>query len=182
MMQSTQQAHTTPPVCYGELWDHGAAECGGGYDPAFVATNGSKVRPRCDWFDSCRIRTGLKKANEQQRNALVAPTSLVRPPPAMPYSRFQPPPPATPQTPTYQQPQQVYAQQPYPYPVVVTQPVQMMPTNYGMPAYLTTPEVRHPNESFFAPLGREMFRAAGKALGHSLAAFFDHHAFTKKEE
>lgn len=174
--QNTQAAH---PACFGELWDQTAAECTGGYDPAFVATNGSKVRPRCDFFDTCRIRVNLKKANEQQR-ALIAPTSLIRPrapAPVMPYAhRFQQQPPAQQMVP------QQYAQQPYPYPVVVTQPVQMMPTNYGMPAYLTTPEERQPDESIWGPLGREVFRSMGKAFGHSLARFFDVTAFTTKDE
>ena len=83
--------------------------------------------------------------------------------------RFSPPAP-------YPYPQQHH------YPVVVTQPVQMMPANYGMPAYLSTPETRQVDESFWSPLAREVFRSVGKAFGHSIATFFDHTAFSRKPD
>jgi len=180
MNQTTVQT-TQQPECYGKIWDQSAVECAGGYDATFVAPNGAKVRPRCDYFDSCKIRTALAKTEAQQR-ALVAPSSLIRPQqPAAPYApRFQQPPPMqmTPQA----APPPAYPNPHYPYPIVVSQPVQMMPTNYGIPAYLTVPEERRSGEHFLAPLGREMLRAGGKALGHAFAAWLDHNAFSKKEE
>jgi len=47
--------------------------------------------------------------------------------------------------------------------------------NYGMPAYLSVPEPT--GGTFWGTMGREVLRGMGKALGHSIAHFFDNHAF-----
>lgn len=153
------------PSCFGKLWDAGEPECAGGYDPSFVGANGSKSRPRCDFFESCKIRKVMSNANDQQRVAqsLIPPQTLVRPPQG-PYTQ-----PYQGRTAAPPQPQQPY----YPYPQVQVPPMQMMSTNFSMPAYLTAPESRQEDESFWAPLGREIVRGMGKAFGHSLAHFFD---------
>lgn len=174
----------TQPDCFGKLWEATAPECAGGYDAGYVSPSGSKNRPKCDWFDACRSRKMIVQAAERQ--PLITPGNLVRPPqPLAPYTHPPIPRPpnayAPPPQPIQQhQQQQFYAHQPYP--VVVTQPVQMMPTNYGMPAYLTSPEVRRPGESALAPLGREVFRSMGKAFGHSIAHFFDSISLSKEEK
>lgn len=54
-------------------------------------------------------------------------------------------------------------------------PIKMMAMNYGMPAYLSVPEPA--GGSFWGTMGREVLRGMGKALGHSIAHFFDNHAF-----
>lgn len=56
-------------------------------------------------------------------------------------------------------------------------PIKMMAMNYGMPAYLSVLESR--NDGFWGPLGREIFRGMGKALGHSIAHFFDNVALKR---
>lgn len=163
------------PECFGKMWSSEASECAGGYDPFFVGPNGTKTRPRCDFYESCKTRTVVARANQQQRVAgsLVPPQALVRPPaPISPYqqqTQYQP----APYVPRPIQQQPPPQPQQYTYPHVVMPPVQMMPTSYAMPAYLSTPETRQEDESFWHPLGREIFRGLGKALGHSLAHFFD---------
>ena len=59
-------------------------------------------------------------------------------------------------------------------------PIQMMPVNYSMPAYLTSPEQRMEGESYWAPMAREIARGMGKAMGHAIAHFFDNVAFKPK--
>lgn len=54
-------------------------------------------------------------------------------------------------------------------------PIKMMAMNYGMPAYLSVPEPT--GGTFWGTMGREVLRGMGKALGHSIAHFFDNHAF-----
>ena len=54
-------------------------------------------------------------------------------------------------------------------------PIKMMAMNYGMPAYLSVPEPA--GGTFWGTMGREVLRGMGKALGHSIAHFFDNHAF-----
>ena len=166
------------PECFGKLWDASASECTGGYDPAFVGLNGSKTRPKCDFFDSCKVRLMIAKSQETQQRMqpLIPPQALMRQQPPTPWQ----PQPLVPGRPPQMMPQPAYQppqQQMYQYPQVVMPPVQMQATNFSMPAYLSTPEVRREGESFFAPLGREIFRATGKAFGHTLAAFFDHVSF-----
>lgn len=163
------------PECFGSLWSDSAVECKGGYDPGYNGMNGSRVRPRCDFFDSCKSRVTLKKLGQQPQ--LMPPQSLIRPQgpfaPAVPYQNV----PGRPVVGPIQPQQQVH---PGYYPQVTFRPIEMMPASYHMPAYLSEPEVRLEGESYWAPMGREILRGLGKALGHSVAHFFDHVAFTRK--
>ena len=86
------------------------------------------------------------------------------------------PPVQQPQVPVY--PQQQYQQQyQQPYATGPVQPSTAWHLNYQMPGYLSEPEVRHPGESLWAVLLREVLRAMGKALGHSVSHFFDSRSF-----
>ncbi len=55
-------------------------------------------------------------------------------------------------------------------PPLVYQPFQLPGSQ--MPQYLTVPEPVT-DEHWFSRLMRELMRSAGKALGHTIAAFFD---------
>jgi hypothetical protein len=70
-----------------------------------------------------------------------------------------------------------YAQQPQMYVGAPVNPATTWQLNYTMPSYLSTPEIRHPGESIWAVLLREVLRAMGKALGHSVSHFFDARVF-----
>lgn len=50
---------------------------------------------------------------------------------------------------------------------------QMMPVNYQMPGYLTVPEMKAPEQSFWGFALRTVFRSMGKSAGHSIAHLFD---------
>jgi hypothetical protein len=165
------------PECFGQLWSDKASECSGGYDPAYVGPGGGKVRPQCNFYDPCKTRVLLKKAAEKP--SLIPPQSLIRQGPFAPATPYQhhgliPGRPAIPQT----------AQPPQPtwYPQVQMRPIEMIPANYHMPAYLSEPEVRLEGESYWAPFAREVARGVGKAIGHSVAHFFDHMPFTRREQ
>lgn len=193
--------------CFGQAWDPDAKECAGGYDPTYRSQSGSYVRPRCDLFDSCRSRVMLTRANQQQQR-LVPPSALLKPQqqaqqPFVPQPIVRPsqvPQPAHPMMPsmvpmpamTPQQQQQMMQQmqqwqmmqmggmgqmypQMAPYPMQMA-PLQMMPVQYQMPSYLSVPEVR---TTFWKTLGLELVRGMGKALGHSIAHFFDNNSFTR---
>lgn len=217
-------SNASQPECYGQDWDQNAAECAGGYDPAYVAANGSHIRKKCDCYDACKVRYLLKQANSGQ-NVQVPVNRLTQqqapwPWPAAP-SPWQPQQPAPIRqgqpVSQAQQPQNVQmmqlwqqaqqqmqmqqlmqmlqamqsgadprmammqpsflfppAPQNIPYQMA---PLQMMPAYYDMPAYLSAPEPVLKEESLLYPLGREILRGMGKALGHSIAHFFDHVAF-----
>ena len=164
------------PECFGEIWDPKATECAGGYDPGYVASNGSKVRPVCDFFQSCKIRTTLKQSSDAlARQALIPPGQLIRPPavpygPVVPNRQY-----ASTQQPPAQQPPQ-WAMQ---HPQFQMQPVQMVPMAHAMPQYLAAPEVWHQGESYWHPLVRSVGRGLGKALGHTIAHFFDSTPFLR---
>jgi len=66
---------TNMPECFGKYWDESEVVCSGGYDPSYVALNGSKNRERCPGFNTCRTRTSLVKANEQLKQQQVIPPS-----------------------------------------------------------------------------------------------------------
>jgi hypothetical protein len=168
------------PECYGQLWDPKAAECSGGYDPVYVGPNGSKVRPKCDFFESCKVRLMLRANNERQAN-LVPTAALIRSSTqAVPYQQPQPIIPGRQAI----QPQHLQSQQQqqYSYPPMQFAPIQMMPVNYTMPAYLSTPEHQREGESYWAPMFREIGRGMGKAMGHAIAHFFDHVPLTRKDK
>ena len=53
-------------------------------------------------------------------------------------------------------------------------PVSVQQPGAAMPHYLTNPEPIDPNGGTAGALGRTLARSAMKAIGHSVAAFFDH--------
>lgn len=166
------------PDCYGtHLWSAIAKECTGGPDAAYThPANGTHVRERCRWFQSCAGASAQTKAAVVPASNLTAhlhPVQLQARP------GFLPSPPPRPLTATFQ-PQQ----QPYHHPTTLGQPwiaqqgPQAVPLPYQapgaqMPSYLAVPE---PAESghWFKRLLRETFRSMGKATGHTIASFFDH--------
>ncbi len=185
----TDPKREEPPHCFGSsLWDPKAKECAGGMDPAFTDEAGTHVRRPCMFFDACG--TKLQASRMEPARALLDSKSLVRRTDGIPTLG-----PAKEQSqtaafverfahslaqsaiPTYMQqsnqktihlpPQQVPQYQP---PVGYQA---MMPVNYQMPGYLTVPEVRHSDESFWQLLGRTILRSMGKSIGHSIAHLFD---------
>ncbi len=192
-----------PPICFGKEWDHNSPDCAGGPDVTFIPKPGEKfagqdahgtnIRLQCDWYQSCGARcAAVKHANGQ----LVPPQQLVRPPAETPstfgqwlaqQSREQrvaaPSTPTAPQLrpptqPTTQPQQQQQAM--HVLPAAGVNPATVWQLNYAMPSYLTSPEIRHPGESIWHVLCRELLRAVGKAVGHSLAHFFDARVFKEK--
>ena len=221
-----------PPECFGKLWEAQASECAGGYDPGYTSMNGSHIRPKCDFFDSCKVRTQLAKSNQQPQTT-IPPSALNRQQTAAQQPAYLPPPPS-PQQPwvpvppqpivpgrqqaaasqqaqqpvqapmpwqmQWQQPQapqqwnaqmqqlfmlmqmmQQQQQNPFLPPPIYPgnfpvhgniDPIKLQAVNYGMPSYLSVSEPR--SDGFWAPFGREILRGMGKALGHSIAHFFDH--------
>lgn len=95
----------SPPPCLGdpELHSPRATECVGGYDPGFTGPDGGHTRPKCPYFESCRMKVTLTKANQQQ-GAMIPPSTLIR---QQPWQAQQPQP-QSPWQPTWQaqQPQQ----------------------------------------------------------------------------
>ena len=171
-----QQQAKTPPTCYGLEWNRAAAECSGGADALYTHPNrGDHVRDQCPWFASCGART------QAMRSPPPIPVSqLVRPPnPVVPQSPGAyveahrqaafPLPHLPPPQPPQMQPQ-YYAQR---APVNPQQQARAYELNYTIPAYLSTPEVREPGESIWSVAIREAIRAVFKALGHTVAHFFD---------
>lgn len=204
----TTPKRNEPPTCFGKDWDNNSPECAGGPDVSFIPKPGEKyagqdkhgtnIRDMCDWYQSCGARcAAMKNANGQ----LVPAQQLVRPPQAQAPVTNQPTTfsqwlgqaareqrvaapsaanatqvrmPTTPTAPTQQQqPVQVL-------PSAGVQPATMWQLNYAMPSYLTTPEIRHPGESIWLVLLREVLRATGKAIGHAVAHFFDARALKEK--
>lgn len=181
------------PDCFGRTWDQNAAECAGGRDPNYTDGNGTHIRERCDFFNSCGAK---KQAAEQERkvapsfysNPIIPASSLTR--------RFGPQPPPT----SYAQPyaghspshapsqleqelhrariviqqqeealQQRYAVGQAP----PTRTPNMMAMDMYVPKYLSTPEPRAPGQSVWAVLGREVMRGVMKAAGHTVASYWD---------
>jgi len=164
-----------PPSCFGELFDKTAAECVGGFDSKWSGVGGSRVRPVCDFADSC-ARTVSDKQHQ-----VIPTSSLTRPQPhtafgnSTPSGYQRPTVPAQPtrtwEPPSQHQPQQQqrYATQPYQHPSHFS-------GHYGIPAYLS---VRQPSNSgtIVERMWWETLRSMGKAIGHTLANFFDSEVF-----
>lgn len=149
------------------------------------------VRARAGFIELGNPESPRKQLNIQVPQRAAAPQVRVVPPPAViqpprTVASVQPAPAAQPtpvrvtsssvssyRTPPAQQPQAyTYSQPTQQMPPIQVLPIQMMPVAAEMPAYLSVPEDR--GEGFWRPLGLEMFRSVGKALGHSIAHFFDH--------
>lgn len=111
------------------------------------------------------------------------------PVPGKPPTMVRPPFPTIPQVPSLPQfqpyPQQHYPPQQAHYAApqhqIAAPPIQMVPTSYAVPRFLSTPEKRE-NGEFWGPIARESIRGAGKGLFATLASFFDHVAFRGKDE
>lgn len=189
-----------PPDCFGgPLWDKNSTECAGGADANFKPKegemhdgldpqSGSHVRRRCDWFQSC----GARSAAQKNANGTLIPAQQILQRPAAPQPAPAPSPSqASPQSfgqwltqaqtqhvaqqqrPTVQQvPMQPQAYQQV-YAGGTVQPATTWQLNYAMPPFLSQPEIRHPGESIWALLLREVLRAMGKSLGHAVSHFFD---------
>lgn len=193
----TPQRKDEVPPCYGKDWNGNAPECAGGPDPKFTDRDtGSHVREVCDYFQSCGSQVNARR--------LIPAAQLVRQaPPAPPtvqhsastfreYAQQQqaaqvqaaaiaaaqraamaPQPP----------PQYVYPYQQQPAPQMMQMPAQYQhpahtyQLNYQVPGYLTVPEQRSVEGSFWGLLGREALRSIGKAFGHTVANFFDANPF-----
>lgn len=166
------QADSTPS-CFGSLFDKTAAECVGGFDANWSGgVGGSRIRPVCDFVDACSRRVA-----EKQHQQVIPTGSLVRPHttfgtstpsgyqrPALPTQ-----PPRTWNPPTQQQPNPQYPPHHYQQPPHFS-------GHYGIPAYLS---VRQPSNSgtIVERMWWETLRSMGKAIGHTLANFFDSEVF-----
>lgn len=129
------------PECFGKLWDDKQSECAGGYDSGFVGTNGSHIRPKCDFFESCKIRVMLAKNNQQQQaGGMVPPSALLR-----------------------QQNQQPYPQQ-YPYPYQPPWNPWAPPQQPPVPGRQPTGQPAQQNQQM-APPGWQQFMAAPQPPG-----------------
>jgi hypothetical protein len=172
------KSQTDQPPCFGQLFDDKAPECVGGFDSKWTGgVGGNRVRPTCDFVNACAQKTH-QAANPQQ----VIPTSnLIRPP--QPHTTFgtsaspgdaRPPTPMQSRAwapPSQQQPAppQTYGTQHYTYPT-------QFAGHYGIPQFLT---VRQPVNSgpILERMWWETLRSIGKAIGHTLAHFFDSEVF-----
>jgi hypothetical protein len=199
-----------PPDCFGSLWDKNNAECAGGPDASFLPKagevhdgvdpqSGSHTRRQCDFYQSCGARVA---ATKNANGTLIPAQQIIRPPivtlaPTVPQTLGQWL--TNTQAQHQQMQQQAAMQQPRPpvqqiqvqVPVQQQQPqmfvggsVQPATTwqlNYAMPPYLSQPETRHPGESLWAALLREVLRSMGKALGHAVSHFFDSRSLKEKQ-
>lgn len=194
----TDPAREDPPHCFGgSLWDPKAKECAGGMDPAYTDENGSHIRQKCLFFEACGAK--LQASRMEPARGLLDPKSLVKAtgvPTLGPSRQVEQPTQFVQQFMSSLSQRQVPVQAIQPYvpqqmsmqgkpihlpPAQVPQaygqiPVgyqQMMPVNYQMPGYLSVPEVRQPEQSFWSFLSKTVLRSMGKSLGHSIAHLFD---------
>jgi hypothetical protein len=69
----------TTPRCFGSEWDPKDVDCTGGYNPAYAGEGGTKIQPRCDFFEPCKGRVSLKKIEElQKQGQIIRPEALVQ--------------------------------------------------------------------------------------------------------
>lgn len=173
------KSQAAQPQCFGELFDNTAPECIGGFDSKWTGgVGGNRVRPVCDFVNTCAQKT-QQTANHQQ---VIPVGNLVRPP--QPHTTFgtsaspsytRPPTPMQSRAwapPSQQQPtapQTTYGSQHYQHPPQFS-------GHYGIPQYLT---VRQPVNSgpILERMWWETLRSIGKAIGHTLANFFDSEVF-----
>jgi len=176
-------------------------QCAGGLDPARKnPITGTHVLDKCMFFNACGAAVQAKKMGQfVDPKTLVRPPQTVQPqftstqqPPTQQPNAMQrfaqsmtvhqqnqmqpvPSPPVvyapqgqqmTPQMMQMMMMQQAAMQQQVPYGYQ-----QMMPVNYQMPAYLSTPEPQ--TDGYWQMFGRTIFRSMGKSLGHSVAHLFD---------
>lgn len=173
-----------PPTCFAKQWDPNHPECTGGLDPQYThPRTGTHVRETCEFFERCGAETKISRQNRLS-SGLVPASALVRQQqPAAPqtfraymqtqqYAQQQPAASfmqSAPARPTFPQP---YAAQPQPQ-QQLQYPAPAYQLQYLMPGYLTVPEQRTVGGSIWRLLGREVIRAIAKAMGHTVANFFD---------
>lgn len=164
------------PSCFAKMWSASDAECAGGLDVNYTnPKTGSRIRDRCNFFESCGAKS---------QAALLPARQLIRP--------YTPPTAFDILSSSDRLAKQIDPPRPQPQPIVpapVTHPVPPrqetmaygMPVGYAamvpmpsqMPGYLSVPEYHDPRESIWSTLSRELLRGALKSIGHSLAHFID---------
>jgi len=172
------KSQTEQPQCFGELFDSKAAECVGGFDSKWTGVGGSHIRPLCDFVNACAQKTQQAESPQQ----VIPPGNLIRPQPHTTFGTSSTPgyprpsaPPTPMQSRAWAPPsQQVttptnYGAQHYVHPT-------QFAGHYGVPQYLT---VRQPVSSgpILERMWWETLRSVGKAIGHTLANFFDSEVF-----
>ena len=165
------------PVQRGEgiQWDPSDTTCAGSKDSSgrpMRTISGDEIDPPCSFFSAC--------GEDLRRNNLISADALTRRTIPQPISR-QVPVTTLPQRGAQQQVQGYQTRTVAPAPQVryVDQPTQQqwanfqpMAVNYKMPAYLTELEPDRLDNKW-PSLFSEAARSIGKALGHSIAHFFD---------
>lgn len=173
------QTTKPPPDCYGKHFDRSEPTCVGGHDPAYTDDDGRHVRESCAMASSCAARC---QANRQLAPQIVPATNLINNRPQAPLTSFsQPTQAAQPYRPAAYTNPSIQYHQPTPsqyHPQAGVQ--QMVPVNYGIPQYLS---VREPvnGQSLPKRLGMEVLRSLGKAVGHTIAHFFDVEAVGRRD-
>jgi hypothetical protein len=190
------------PRCYEEnKWEKSSLKCSGGADPTFTDQEGRHIRPRCDYYSICASRK-LAMQNAAQLQALtpkttipVMPTNPLQANTQTVYATQQqhylnPQPQVPPQVqqpvPSYYQYNQQQQPQRFQQPTMAVAPMgtggavqvhappmAMMPTSFYIPPYLTVPEPLLQDEGLARYIGRNLVRAMGKAIGHTISHVFD---------
>ncbi len=172
------------PSCFGEVWSPEDVECFGGLDPGYRnPATGRQMREQCECYEACGSHTQAKALEEIRtqlisRDSLRSPTQERTTTSTTLATQFKQPSPVL--YPKHdpirdhqlQRPAQPSMEQPVPQQQYM-HPAQMMPVNYGMPAYLSTPEQRFDGEGFFLFALRVIVRAMLKGGAHGLAHLFD---------
>lgn len=164
MLKSDQEIEERPH-CFGKQYESNAAECVGGHDPAYSdPATGSRVRPRCNFVNTCAVHTQanrqINRPEQRYQQGLVPTSNLTRPvttfnPPVAPRPTWTPP--------GYQGP---VVQQPH-WQGNTAQP------RYYMEQYLTVRQPATTGQTLGKRLFWESVRSMGKSLGHTISHFFD---------
>lgn len=183
--------------CYGLSWEERHPECAGGLDPMFSGVGGTKIRPRCDMYESCG--RAFKTAEAQRKlqgvafQQVVPANNLVRqqglqpyqpPPPPVVRPQFLPPQPPRPyQAPIQVQPQYAQPQQPqyvpnqqmmHPqyYPAIFSQAQSLLP--HEAAPFLTVTEEKQEGVPMWRRILLESLRAGVKGVLQQGAFIVDH--------
>jgi hypothetical protein len=170
-----------PPQCFGnpKLWDRNHPACAGGPDANYVnPDNGKNVRYQCNFFTSCGSRVAAQLQGVIPPQNLVRPPMVTPPPAPQPFSR-----PYSPPAPSSNFGEYIRRVEAERAAAIGPQyggqyPQHQYPTwasTYAVPPVLSAEELRHPGESWWAPLIRQLLRGLGKAIGHVAAHWFDTH-------
>jgi hypothetical protein len=178
-----------PPDCFGnpKLWNRNHPACAGGPDANYVnPDNGKNVRYQCNYFNSCGSRVAATLSSVIPAQNLFRPPIVTPPPEAQaapqpapqPFSRpYSPPAPASNfgeyvRRVEAERVAAIGSQYGVPYP---QHPYPTWASTYAVPPFLSAEELRHPGESWWSPLIRQLLRGLGKAIGHVAAHWFDTH-------